>query len=280
MKKVKVKIPAKINLTLDILGVKDGYHVLESLVASIDLFDTVVAKKRSDSKINLKFRGIPVGINSEKSNAYRAAEKFIKEFSTTGADITVKRDIPAAAGLGGSSADIAGVLNAMKELYCVDGDVTEIANSLGSDVAYMLKGGYAVIKNRGEIVERLDGIKNVFYLLIVTGTEGVSTAESYKTYDKLSVKHEMQTPVAVDNLIKGDKGGFLTALSNDLYEGSALLLPEIKETVTRLSEFGSAVMTGSGSAVYGIYKTEEERDRVYKALRREYGKRLIKAKTL
>ena len=280
MKKVKVKIPAKINLTLDILGVKDGFHVLESLVASIDLFDTVVAKKRSDGEIHLKFRGIPAGVKSEKSNAYKAAEKFIKEFSTTGADITVKRDIPAAAGLGGSSADIAGVLNAMKELYCVDGDVTEIANSLGSDVAYMLKGGYAVIKNRGEIVESIDGIKNVFYLLIVTGTEGVSTAESYKIYDKLSVKHEKQTPVAVDNLIKGDNDGFLAALSNDLYEGSALLLPEIKETVTRLSEFGAAVMTGSGSAVYGIYKTEKERDRAYKALRREYGKRLIKAKTL
>ncbi|MBQ9485599.1 MAG: 4-(cytidine 5'-diphospho)-2-C-methyl-D-erythritol kinase, partial [Clostridia bacterium] len=150
MKKAKVKIPAKINLTLDISGVENGYHVLESLVASIDIFDTITAKPRKDDILSVQFKGVAIGLSGNKSNAYLAAEKFKKEFATGGVDISIERNIPVAAGLGGSSADIAGVLLAMQKLYDVKKDLSFIANELGSDVAYMLKGGYAVMRGRGD----------------------------------------------------------------------------------------------------------------------------------
>ena len=280
MKEVKVKTPAKINLTLDITGAKNGYHVIESLVASIDVFDVIRVKKRKDNYIGVSFSGLPAGVIGSKSNAYLAAQAFAKEFKTGGADITIERHIPAAAGLGGSSADIAGVLAAMGKLYKIDCDLTYIANGLGSDVAYMLKGGFAVIKDRGEIVESVPNVKSKFYLLIVAGSKGVSTSESYKGYDKIGKSYRKRTATAVKCLQARDFDNFFKALKNDLYVSSANILPEIKETLARLRKFGAAVMSGSGSAVYGIYKTKRARDKVYKALFADYGDRLIKAKTL
>ena len=168
----------------------------------------------------------------------------------------------------------------MRKLYKVNRDVTYIANELGSDVAYMMKGGYAVMRGRGERVEQIKGIKRTFYLLIVTGNSGVSTAESYKGYDKIGKLYPKNTSAAVKLLKEDDPDNFFTVLKNDLYESSSTILPEISETLDCLKEYGAAVMTGSGSAVYGIYKTKKERDKVYKALRPDFGARLIKAKTL
>ena len=185
MKKVKVKIPAKINLTLDIEGVSGGYHLLQSLVVSVNIFDTVRIKARKDSDINVKFGGIPVGKAGKKSNAYIAAELFKKEFNCGGADINIKRRIPVAAGLGSSSADIAGVLIAYSKLYGIKRDLTDIAGELGSDVAYMLKGGLAVMHGRGDRVERVANVKRRFYVLIALAKGGVSTPESYKGFDKI-----------------------------------------------------------------------------------------------
>nr|MBO4517498.1 hypothetical protein [Clostridia bacterium] len=280
MKKVKVKVPAKINLTLDITGVSGGYHIIESLVASVNVFDEISVKKRKDNYVSVSFSGMPAGVSGEQSNAYFAAQAFRKEFGTGGAEIKIERRIPASAGLGGSSADIAGVLNAMKKLYRVGKDLTYIANGLGSDVAYMLKGGFAVIKNRGEIVERVSGVKSRFYLLIVSGSKGVSTSESYKGYDKIGKTYRRRTTAAVGFLRENDYEDFFKVLKNDLYNSSAAILPEIKDTLEKLKRFGAAVMTGSGSAVYGIYKTKRQRNKAYKALFSDYGKRLIKAETL
>lgn len=280
MRKIKIKIPAKVNLTLDVSGIKDGYHEIESLVASIDLYDTVIIKPRKENVITVNFSGVPIGLNAKKSNAHLAAEMFKKEFGVGGADITIKRDIPVAAGLGGSSADIAGVLKGLSKFFGVNRDVTFIANNLGSDVSYMLNGGYAVMKGRGEKVEYIQGVKRTFYLLIVVGSKGVSTGESYTGYDKLDKKPDKITPVALKLLQDDDVDNFLKVLKNDLYLSSSEILPEIRDTAERLSEYGTALMTGSGSAVYGIYKTKKERDSAYDFLRIFYGDRLLKAQTV
>ena len=280
MRKIKIKIPAKVNLTLDVSGIKDGYHEIESLVASIDLYDTVIIKPRKENVITVNFSGVPIGLNTKKSNAHLAAEMFKKEFGVGGADITIKRDIPVAAGLGGSSADIAGVLKGLCKFFGVNRDVTFIANNLGSDVSYMLNGGYAVMKGRGEKVEYIQGVKRTFYLLIVVGSKGVSAGESYTGYDKLDKKPDKITPVALKLLQDDDVDNFLKVLKNDLYLSSSEILPEIRDTAERLSEYGTALMTGSGSAVYGIYKTKKERDSAYDFLRIFYGDRLLKAQTI
>lgn len=118
MYKVRIKAPAKVNFALGITGESGGFHMLDSIVCTIDLFDDVTVAKRSDGMVNITMRGMgSENIPPEANNAVRAAELFAEKHSTGGADITITKRIPMGAGLGGSSADAAGVLRAMSKLY-------------------------------------------------------------------------------------------------------------------------------------------------------------------
>ncbi len=278
--KVKIKIPAKINLTLDVLGVKDGYHKISSLVASVNLYDAISLSARKDNEVNISFRGLPVGIGEKDSLAFKAAKLFMDEFSVSGADIEITRAIPAGGGLGGSSADVAGVLLGMKKLYGVSRDMDNLAARLGSDTAYMLKGGYAVLKGRGEKIRSLPEIKKKFYLLIIACDKGVSSGECYAEFDRQGKKYPQRTGGAARLLAEGDTENFLKTLKNDLYLPACEFVPEIRDNVNALILYGAACMTGSGSAVYGIYPDKKTQNQVYKKLYPVYGKRLIKAKTI
>ena len=177
MNYIRVRSYAKINLSLDVLGVRDGYHLIDSVVTTIDICDIIAVKKRKDELVSITMRGMgSEDIPYERNNAVKAAEAFISAYSTTGADITVWKNIPMGAGLGGSSADAAGVLNALGALYGVDDAVgiKAIADSLGSDTGYMLTGGYARISGRGEIVRPL-GCDLKLDLALIIPSSGVST---------------------------------------------------------------------------------------------------------
>lgn len=278
--KIKVKVPAKINLTLDITGVKSGYHELNSLVASVNIFDAFTLSARKDGAVNVVFTGLSAGVEGKDSIASRAGELFVKEFGTTGADIIVERGIPAGGGLGGSSADAAGVLIGMQKLYSVHKDMSGLANLLGSDTAYMLGGGYAVLKGRGNEISPLADIKKRLYILCVKGTSGVSAGECYKRFDDMGKSFPSVTDGAVSLLRSGDVQNFLSVIKNDLFLPATEILPEIEESFSDLKNCGATVMTGSGSTVIGVYAKAWERNAAYKKLRKKYGDRLIKAKTL
>lgn len=281
MKKVSVLIPAKINLTLDVLGVKDGYHDVESLVDSINLYDRITVKKRDDKLIRLNETGIKAGCIVKNNNAYKAAVLFMQTFKTSGVDITLNKNIPVGAGLGGSSADIAGVLVAMKKLFGIKNDIKSLADSLGSDSGYMIKGGAAIISGRGDKVIFLKE-KIKLRLIVIKEKFGVLTKDCYKTFDTLFEKSLPSTTKAVDALHSGNKTVFLAAIKNDLYSASRILNPKIEKNLNSLKLVGAdaAVMTGSGSAVYGVFNSKKEMNRAYKLLFPEYGDKLIKAKTL
>ena len=121
MATVRQKSYAKINLTLKVTGAEGGFHTLDSVVASVDLYDLIVLKKRRDKLVSITMHGCgSEQIPFESNNAVKAAESFINEFDTCGADITVYKNIPMGLGLGGSSADSAGVLNGLARLYIID----------------------------------------------------------------------------------------------------------------------------------------------------------------
>ncbi len=281
MKKLKIKANAKINLTLDVKGVKDGYHILKSLVASIDLFDEITLVSRKDKVINLYASGIPVDCPVYDNNAYRAASAFIKEFDSNGVDIYLKKNIPLASGVGGSSADIAGILNGMKALYGLGVDVLPVANGLGSDSGYMTVGGWAVMEGRGEIITPLD-IDREFYVLLVVGEGAVSAKECYGEFDKLGVIPRGCTARAVKALKSGDDIEFYSSLKNDLYKPSRKLVSGMDVAIAKLKEVGAlaSLMTGSGSAVYGLFESRRALNTAYQKLKPRYGERLIKTKTI
>ncbi len=281
MNYARVKSYAKINLTLDITGVRDGYHMIDSAVASIDLADVITAKKRNDGLINVVMHGEgSEAIPAESNNAVKAGERFMSEFSSGGADITVWKNIPVGTGLGGSSADVAGVLRAMAKLYEMDdfARLKAIADSLGSDCGYMLTGGYARISGRGERVEAIEsGLKLNLVLLVPRG--GVSTAACYALSDGLD-KGAYATQNAVDAIISRDEHRLCRNLNNHLYGAAVRLNPAVEEAKAQLEEFDplGVNMTGSGSGVYAV--TENDQFAQYMKSRYRGKHRLILTKTI
>lgn len=260
MNYVRIKSYAKINLTLDVLGVSGGYHMIDSVVASIDLSDVISAKKRKDNLISITMHGEgSENIPYEENNAVKAAERFMQRFATNGADITVWKNIPVGAGLGGSSADVAGVLRAMAKLYKIDDSeaVKEIADGIGSDCGYMLNGGFARISGRGEKVKLLEG-KPRLSLGILLPKEGVSTAECYKKSDSLE-KTAYTSSSAQEAIEEEDVEKLCSSLSNGLFGAAKSLNGQIEMAYNELKEFDplGVNMTGSGSGVYAVFENDE-----------------------
>ena len=261
MNYARVKSYAKVNLTLDIQGTNGGYHMLDSLVASVDIYDVVSVKKRRDSLVNVTMHGMgSESIPPERNNAVRCAEEFVKQFQTTGADITVWKNIPMGAGLGGSSADVAGVLNALAKVYEVSDfkGLKAIADGIGSDCGYMLRGGYARISGRGERVEQIDSRLKLDIGLLIP-RQGVSTGECFKLYDDLSTGRIITTDGAVKALVSGDKLALGKCLGNALTQPAVALNGEIEECVKALEEFDplGVNMTGSGSGVFALFENDQ-----------------------
>ena len=264
MHTVKIKSYAKVNLTLEIVGREGAYHLLDSLVASVDLFDLIVLKKRKDNLSSVTMRGMgSESIPPEKNNALKAAEVFSARFGVAGADITVYKNIPIGAGLGGSSADVAGVLRGMAKLYGVDdrAGIESLAETLGSDTKYMLTGGFARMQGRGERITTLD-IGQKLHFLLLCPASSVSAGACYQKYDELPKTlewRESYTESCIAALRKNDQNGIGRYLTNDLFV-SALHLNEDVETAQReASSFSplGAVMTGSGSCVLAMFETKE-----------------------
>ncbi len=264
MRTVKIKAYAKINLTLEITGIEVGYHALDSVVASVDLFDYILLKKRKGKLSSVTMKGMgSEEILPEKNNALKAAEAFSAAFHTDGAEITVYKNIPIGAGLGGSSADISGVLNGMAKLYGVKDreKLKEIADGLGSDTGYMLNGGFARIRGRGESVEKFSSAKKLHALLICPQSS-VSTAACFAAYDTQPKTLEYRGCPAEDCIAalrsgRLNEGG--TYLTNDLFRAACSLNGDIfkaKEEAESFSPVGAS-MTGSGSAVFALFETKE-----------------------
>ena len=266
MQTAKVKAYAKINLTLDITGSKDGYHLLDSFVASVDLYDLITAKKRKDKLVRVIMRGLDADqIPYANNNAQRAGEAFVKIFQTTGAEIVVDRNIPVGGGLGGSSADTAGVLNAMAKLYGFEKDerLKQIADMLGSDTGYMLSGGFARLNGRGEVVKSVPvGGLSTMYLLLICPQTSVSSGGCYKRYDERKDEYIPKTNDCITAFLNGDLQGVCDNFSNALYLPSADLNPDTAIAVQEAKAFSptGANMTGSGSSAYAVFETKELRD--------------------
>ena len=273
MHTVRIKSYAKINLTLNIVGEENGYHLLDSLVASVDIFDLIVLRKRKDKLSSVIMHGMgSESIPPEKNNALKAAEAFSEKFGVNGADITVYKNIPIGAGLGGSSADISGVINGMAKLYGVTdrAAMKTLADTLGSDTGYMLTGGFARMQGRGEQVTLLSTDEKL-HLLLVCPSSSVSAGACYREYDRLRAEQgnkadentqeitQNHTEKCIAALLENNQNEVGRYLMNDLYMPAANLNPDVKtawEEINAFSPFGT-VMTGSGSCVIGIFETKE-----------------------
>lgn len=253
---ITVKIRAKINLSLNITGTEGSYHALESVMTSVSLFDTVTAKKRTDGKLHVSFSGGDV----ENSNAEKAARIMTERFKLTGADIFIEQNIPSGGGVGGSSADAAGVIRALEALYGVKTDRSElegIAAVVGSDVPFMLSGGVALVTGRGEKIKRLEATSGL--KLLLAWRRSVNTKACFNAFDACGEDGiASNTEALIRALERGDETEIRKNVGNALEKSAIGLEPDIARTESIMRRCGlTAMMTGSGACVFGIGSDEQ-----------------------
>ncbi len=253
MKTVQERAYAKLNLTLGVRSRRtDGYHELDMLMQTVDLFDTVSVEKASEITV------ISTGAFLPYDNTLRRAAEYYRALTGRGAAIRVHKNIPAQAGLGGGSADGAAVLRALDALYGEVDRATlyEIARKVGADVPFCLKGGLCRAEGIGEILTPFEGMK--LHTVIVKPERGVSTGELFRA---LTLPRRMpDTLSAIAAISRKDLPALSRLLFNALEEPAEEQVPEIGEYRRLLLEEGAAgaVMTGSGSAVFGLFENREK----------------------
>lgn len=262
MTKVTVNAPAKINLTLNIEGRReDGYHLLSSVFQTISLADRVTLEKSSTEGIVLSLSD-PALPCDERNTAYKAARVF---FETTGITPCVKIDvdkiIPQQAGLGGGSADAAGVLvglNTLFEAGLSEAQLCALGERVGADVPFCIVGGTAMVTGIGEIIEPIAPLPLCF-IVVAKPPVGVSTATAYAAVDSVkTVPADQKAMVkAIEN---GDMNAVGRLLSNAFEQ--ALDLPDVKKALAIMRKNAplGCMMSGSGSAVFALFENERQTD--------------------
>ncbi len=259
---IQVICPAKINLSLGITGIRqDGYHTLCSVMQSIGVFNEVCISIGAGGGITLTSDD-PHLPTDAANTAYRAALYFREEFGIKdGFLIHIVKRVPYQAGLGSASADAAGVLYALSRLYGIDPyspQIKELAVRVGADVVFCLMGGTMLAEGIGELLQPLPPMPPCG-ILVIKPREGASTPAIFKAYDQLDPE---PCQPDTDGLIKGLAAGSLSQLAACLGNVLECCVPaksitEIKQAMLQTGCLGTA-MTGSGSAVFGIYHSIED----------------------
>lgn len=263
---MKIRTAAKINLALDVCGIlENGYHSIKSVFQTVGLYDEITVELRSVPEITVECiqpegfaKADPIP-NDEKNIAYKAADLFFRCIKPhmdhdIGCRIVIKKGIPSQAGMGGGSSDAAAVLYCLNKLTGQDlstQQLAEMCKKIGADVPFFFMGGTALVEGIGEKLFPLPDFSGQT-LVIAKGTEGVSTAAAYKAVDSLV------SPVHpdVDGLaaaLKKDKTSAYKYFGN-IFE-NAIELEEVAQIRDIMKSEGalSAVMTGSGSAVFCLF---------------------------
>ena len=249
MDKIKVRVNAKINLTLDVLGVYgEGYHELDTVMASIDIYDVVECSRSEVISVVMD------GNNQYEGNtAYKAWAICQREYGIGGLDIVITKGIPFSAGLGGSSADASAVLYCIGKIYGLsDEQLYAVARVVGSDVSFMLKGGIMRCGGKGDDLTTLPF--HDYALVVAKDKSGTNTGEVFRRHDQVGqvTCHTRDYVDGIDN--KGDR---LSAIGNGLQHAGVVCNQEVAMLVSVLNDYSSVVsMSGSGASVYAVLPNE------------------------
>jgi 4-diphosphocytidyl-2-C-methyl-D-erythritol kinase len=254
---------AKINISLRILGKRpDGFHELETLMAPIALADQIELSHGSGKAITLTCNDPELSTGPENL-CIKAAEAFRAETDLDhGIAITLLKKIPYGAGLGGGSSDAASVLKGLNQLFdhpLVAEELAQIAATLGSDVPFFLENRPAWCRGRGEIIEPAPTLPERTFLLIKPAFP-VPTAWAYKKYAEM--KESGKLPAHAERQLLGD-----LEIINDLeipVFDKYLLLPVMKKWLLKQPEAECGFMTGSGSTMVAVVKSDVSREAMNK----------------
>ena len=275
MLSLTVLAPAKVNLILKVLGRRsDGYHELFTLFHRISLCDRLTFKRIDRPKFRLVVQGAKLGRvhNNLIYQAYRLLGKLARWKG--GVEVVLEKKIPHAAGLGGGSSDAAHFLLGMNQFLKLDlsrKTLLKLGMQLGSDVPFFLYGvNQAIGTGRGEKVKGLPSKNKRWFVLLIPPFK-ISTPMVYKAFDRLALTRISRFATITSVLSNKNKTDWPYAfLENDLYPASCIVRPKLKQFETLFKELGSKqwLMSGSGSAMFGVYKSKPEAQNAVQMIRR------------
>lgn len=262
---VECLAPAKVNLFLELLGKRtDGYHELESLMVTVDLYDTISFTDDPSGRITLVCDSPELPIGPENL-VVRAANRLREESGVAqGVRIDLRKAIPVQAGLAGGSTDAASTLAGLDRLWKLRTSpdrLDALAGEIGSDVAFFRHAPAAICRGRGERVEAVS-MSQAFSVVLVCPSVGNSTAEVYRH----SVVPERPRSIGptLEALAAGDGAALGRSLFNRLQETAEQLRPELRRVRDAMEALGPALdghlMSGSGSAYFGLARNREAAD--------------------
>lgn len=268
---------AKLNLSLDVTGNRpDGYHELVMVMASVTLWDDVEVTLREDGRIRADC-GLPWLPGDERNLAVKAARAFFAALGRPelGADIRIRKRIPVGAGMAGGSSDAAAVLRCLNRMtgagWTAD-RLRKLGLELGSDVPYCVSGGMALARGRGELLTPLPPLPEACRVVICKPRFSLSTAELFGRVDSRTGRIHPDTEGLVSALEAGDLAGLARRMFNVFEEVLPRTCREVGEIRRALIDLGAlgAVMTGTGSAVFGVFDGEETAAQARRRLGKRY----------
>ena len=269
---VLLKAYAKINWTLNVTGVRpNGYHDLDMIMQSVDLCDDVYMQPAKDLTLEIDGPRATVLQANDDNLMLRAARLMQRETGcTNGVAMRLTKRIPMQAGMGGGSSDAAAVLKGLNQMWNLgmsDNKLCALGLKLGADVPYCLTGGLCRAQGLGEELTKIADAPKVS-LLVSMPTRGLNTAEVFKSSGVGSMQ---PTQDAIESLKVSNWEWLRENTANDLELPAKSMRPDIGVCIMRMYALGAsfARMTGSGSAVYGVF-TQEKIDDALNELKRDY----------
>ncbi|MBQ6631159.1 MAG: 4-(cytidine 5'-diphospho)-2-C-methyl-D-erythritol kinase [Romboutsia sp.] len=264
MKSIELKSRAKINLSIDVLGKReDGYHLVEMIMQTIDLYDIVKITENEIDEININSNSLDIPLN--KNNiVYKAAKVLKDKFNIkSGLDIFIEKNIPVAAGMAGGSCNAAAVLVGLNKLWNLnlsEKELQEIGLTLGADVPFCISGNAALAQGIGEDLTYIKGLPRDTSILVCKPNLFVSTKDVYEGLDLDNIKDRPDNELLIKCLEKGNIKLLSENMVNVLETVTSKMhneISDIEKIMLDNNALGS-MMSGSGPTVFGLFEKEED----------------------
>lgn len=276
MNSIGLKSRAKINLSIDVLGKRqDGYHIVEMIMQTIDLYDNLKITQIEEDSIKIKSNSQDIPLNQDNI-VYKAANILKEKFNIKkGIEISIQKNIPVAAGMAGGSSNAAAVLvglNRIWDLGLNQLELKDIALQLGADVPFCITGGSSLAQGIGEELTDIHGLNENIHILICKPNIFVSTKEVYQSLDMNEIKKRPDNQKLIDALQVNDVKYVSENMVNVLEEVTSSKYNEINqiERIIMDNKALGSMMSGSGPTVFGLFDNKEYAIRAKEELLQNY----------
>lgn len=259
---MKIQVCSKVNLGLNVVGKRsDGYHDLETVFYPVNLCDSIEIKE--SGRFAFHIDGNPIEGDPEKNLVVKAYRTMAEQYGLPEVDITLTKQIPVQAGMGGGSADCAFTIRLLNEQFHLGmsvGEMQRLAATLGADCAFFIEACPAYAEGIGEKLSPIPLDLSRYRMAVVKPPVAVSTREAFSG---IRVRRPEK---CCRDIVMQPTATWKAELKNDFEDSIFPLYPELRDIKQRLYELGAvyAAMSGSGSALFGLFETEPDMDNEFK----------------